>query len=85
MGEKKPVSFGSLVDAMLALEQLRRVSEEGAIMARELGRLPAEQAVDEVNREPCDPGPSSAGQEPHCHDCDDNDQRHRQMRPEPDA
>ena len=64
MGEKKPVSFGSLVDAMLALEQLRRVSEEGVIMARELGRSPSEQAAQKTHGDPGDGWIPPAEQEP---------------------
>jgi hypothetical protein len=64
MGEKKPASFGSLVDAMLALEQLRRVSEEGAIMARELGRSPVKQAAQKTGAERDEDRPPSTGGSP---------------------
>ena len=64
MGEKKPASFGSLLDAMLALEALRRVSEEGARLARELGRSPAEKTAQKTGAERDENWPTSTGGSP---------------------
>ena len=65
-----------LFDYFRAIDELKEMVRQSAA---------AEEAADKARRENRDDRPSPAGQEPQCHDRDDDEQGAGDLRSEPDA